>query len=228
MTKHGALHSADVPGGARAGRLTAVVIGNAAALLIILTMAEAILESAGICLNAERTFAKSEKAGLTAIQAVVNLLLFPLVLYVVYFMNFGKTPKQARIAALSFLFILMPCLADLLYAFRPSLPGGYIDFELVISAAMPLFFGGFLLCGTIVRWRTIRAASPEKQYPRCEGCGYNLTGLTEPRCPECGVPFHPRLLADQQQSSVPDEEEKLDRLSSGQRSDGGERRRQRR
>lgn len=24
---------------------------------------------------------------------------------------------------------------------------------------------------------------------RCAGCGYNLTGLTRPRCPECGVEF---------------------------------------
>ena len=23
----------------------------------------------------------------------------------------------------------------------------------------------------------------------CVGCGYNLHGLTEPRCPECGTPF---------------------------------------
>jgi hypothetical protein len=23
----------------------------------------------------------------------------------------------------------------------------------------------------------------------CEGCGYNLWGLPEPRCPECGRPF---------------------------------------
>ncbi len=22
---------------------------------------------------------------------------------------------------------------------------------------------------------------------RCDGCGYNLTGITVPRCPECGV-----------------------------------------
>ncbi|MCH7813522.1 MAG: hypothetical protein IID40_05825, partial [Planctomycetes bacterium] len=25
--------------------------------------------------------------------------------------------------------------------------------------------------------------------PSCPNCGYNLTGLTSPRCPECGVVF---------------------------------------
>ncbi len=30
---------------------------------------------------------------------------------------------------------------------------------------------------------------PEPEYPRCAGCGYNLTGLIEPRCPECGRGF---------------------------------------
>src|SRR5215510_3649348 len=28
----------------------------------------------------------------------------------------------------------------------------------------------------------------------CASCGYNLNGLTEPRCPECGTPFAEDLL----------------------------------
>ncbi len=29
----------------------------------------------------------------------------------------------------------------------------------------------------------------------CDSCAYNLRGLTEPRCPACGTPFDPQLLA---------------------------------
>jgi hypothetical protein len=32
------------------------------------------------------------------------------------------------------------------------------------------------------------------QIEHCEKCGYNLNGLVEPRCPECGTPFDPALL----------------------------------
>ena len=30
---------------------------------------------------------------------------------------------------------------------------------------------------------------------RCRSCGYNLRGLSEPRCPECGTPFDQNLVA---------------------------------
>ncbi len=30
---------------------------------------------------------------------------------------------------------------------------------------------------------------PQTCFPACAVCGYNLTGLNEPRCPECGSPF---------------------------------------
>jgi len=31
----------------------------------------------------------------------------------------------------------------------------------------------------------------------CEECGYPLSALTEPRCPECGTPFDPEWVADE-------------------------------
>jgi len=196
MTKLTTCRSANVERRVGAGTIIALVLANVAALLTVLIMAAGVVHDAGTYFDAKATFAKSLKGGQTATGAVINLLLFPLVLYLVYFMNFGKTSKQAQIAGLSFLFIVIPCLAYLFYAVRPSFPGGYVDFELVISALLMLFFCGFLLLGTIVRWRIIHPRPAKEQYPRCQGCGYNLTGLTEARCPECGIPFDPKLLGE--------------------------------
>ena len=49
---------------------------------------------------------------------------------------------------------------------------------------MGQFFGGAIGCG----WaRSI--ADVRRGRGQCIACGYNLTGLTERRCPECGTPF---------------------------------------
>ena len=40
--------------------------------------------------------------------------------------------------------------------------------------------------------RALRSELNRRGYAVCERCGYNLTGLTEPRCPECGQPFEPK------------------------------------
>ncbi len=45
-------------------------------------------------------------------------------------------------------------------------------------------------------WRIQSRLPKSVEWGACEGCGYLLFGLTEPRCPECGRPFDPKLLAE--------------------------------
>ncbi len=55
-------------------------------------------------------------------------------------------------------------------------------FNLQIPLWMPLLL---IASATAWLWRLDRPPPPPGHCP----CGYNLTGLTEPRCPECGQPF---------------------------------------
>lgn len=46
-----------------------------------------------------------------------------------------------------------------------------------------------IMAGAVVyglRWRALRR---RPQFPACRYCGYNLTGNTSGRCPECGQPI---------------------------------------
>lgn len=67
---------------------------------------------------------------------------------------------------------------------------------------------GFLLFGVawlfVPDWlanRSIRSALRTELIrigvPVCLRCGYDLRGQAEPRCPECGTPFDPKLLSVQ-------------------------------
>jgi hypothetical protein len=71
--------------------------------------------------------------------------------------------------------------------FRLSPRSAYVPF---LCVGVPYVLG--LIAGTIVASRRM----PREERPwECEGCGYLLVGLSEPRCPECGRGFDPRRWA---------------------------------
>ncbi len=58
-----------------------------------------------------------------------------------------------------------------------------MEFRFIVIPLWPLFLA--VAIPTLLVWRFV------PKFPRghCRRCGYNLTGLTEARCPECGQPF---------------------------------------
>ena|GEM_PF-963481 len=67
--------------------------------------------------------------------------------------------------------------------------GGWFNWYV---AALVLAVMGFVAWTLLARWGgrlPARDCGEVEKTPRCLRCGYNLTGLTSPRCPECGEPF---------------------------------------
>ena len=62
-----------------------------------------------------------------------------------------------------------------------------------------LYSSGVWLTRARIR-RYLRQALIDDGFAICGLCGYDLRGLTEPRCPECGAPFDEQLL---EQMAVP-------------------------
>ena len=66
---------------------------------------------------------------------------------------------------------------------------------------------GFVGGASFGYWMQIAMRRPLRRYlretlvaagvPVCLSCGYNLRGLTEPRCPECGAPFDEAFLENE-------------------------------
>ena len=74
------------------------------------------------------------------------------------------------------------------------IPGGGTYKSAEVTAPL---WGPFILFGAYPTVAFIRG--PLRSWRRrrqglCVKCGYNLTGLTEPRCPECGTEFDPSTL----------------------------------
>jgi hypothetical protein len=60
-----------------------------------------------------------------------------------------------------------------------------------IAAAIGCLTGTalFRMCSKRVVARAVRKEMAARGYPICVGCGYDVTGLIEPRCPECATPL---------------------------------------
>jgi hypothetical protein len=104
--------------------------------------------------------------------------------------NYFTVVIVALVAATCTLLIRLP---DMFAVFRfggwPSLLyGGVIPFAILLAGPMLL-----LSAGVFVRKRFWPVYGPHQ----CAHCGYDLRGLPEPRCPECGTPFVPATDEDQ-------------------------------
>ncbi len=73
----------------------------------------------------------------------------------------------------------------------PSIGFSTVDVDIPIST-FTIFFSViaiYLLLPVHIRRK-------RKKKGLCEKCAYDLRGLTEPRCPECGTAFDPKLLSE--------------------------------
>jgi len=82
---------------------------------------------------------------------------------------------------------------DVLHELGMSTHGGIEDWIpiLTVTAIWWVFLGA---AGGAI-YHTVRRRRLARRFPgHCLKCGYNLRGLPEPRCPECGTPFDPSRL----------------------------------
>ena len=84
-------------------------------------------------------------------------------------------------------FYLLPLLCS-----HYNLPTGIVD-PINILVSSPIVLLGIWLTRRHIR-RRLRQELINDGVAICERCGYDLRGLTESRCPECGAPFDEKLL----------------------------------
>ncbi len=122
---------------------------------------------------------------------LANGVLVPAAAYVTFFVNCGRTIKQARITFFCCAMLTLPAVGYFTYSLSHTLPlpGGYLDMEMVLSAVFMLLLVALLWGGALLRYGMIRPLKDEDYHVRCGACGYDLTGNTSGVCPECGQRF---------------------------------------
>ena len=97
----------------------------------------------------------------------------------------GSMTKTVRVLFASLLTILLlPCLGFSVFGFLASgEPGTSFVWYLIYSFFILLF----LLAIFFFWWSALRRLDIDLK-SICSGCGYNLRGIVDPRCPECGAP----------------------------------------
>lgn len=129
-----------------------------------------------------------------------------------------KPPRTpGRIALVAGFLVLGLAAASIIALYRFGARGG-ITVAIWVGLLPALLLVAVLVGPTMRRW--IQAHRPDLPASRCAKCGYDLTGIALPRCPECGcaVGFD-RSFADMGVS-----EEELQALSKKRSSptDGGD------
>ena len=90
------------------------------------------------------------------------------------------------IAAYLLIAFFLAFLAPVVFEWLPA------AFEDILVAAMYAASACFGFWGSRKTFRSLRWRLGFEDGITCARCRYNLTGLIEPRCPECGQPFEPR------------------------------------
>jgi DNA-directed RNA polymerase subunit RPC12/RpoP len=102
------------------------------------------------------------------------------------------TPRRVGGAILSGVIALGIGILAGLFTWGAMQRGGSNSFAAFVGSVLTIILW---LIGTVLAWqetpaeRAARIKSSGKSAVACPTCGYNMTGLTEPRCPECGSKF---------------------------------------
>lgn len=121
----------------------------------------------------------------------VLFFVFPLVVGGVLFV----LARRTRIAGLWWLFValgLWPIIANVVRQAVPMLiamrlPPGAMPIYVFGASAVLALVSAILQIAACVKLAQMQTMPPAE--PLCPRCGYNLTGLQNDRCPECGTQF---------------------------------------